>query len=361
MKRTCKIALFVLMVVVVLASMTACGKTKLDVADGVTVVFSGADGNGHAELIHDEENPSEMAPKFLLKLVKDKKVAADDWQKLMTIGSAVSYDLDKSSKLSNGDTVTVTISVDKDVLNSLKMTAESAKLTFTVKGLTEPTVIHPFEDFTFSFDGISPGVQVKDFIDARKVDDVIVHYGIEEPKPYRAGQELTVKAWIATEDMDNYRLSEDTMTVTVTDVDEYILDINDLKSDTLDAMRTKADALIAERLQKWDGYYTYNGFEYVGYEFFSHKNYHNGYANYVYLYYKINASDAGADFSSYYYVRFDNVLQHQDGTQEVNLEHYDIPTIMFFATLKDYQTLESRTSEIHSMNDYNFNSQQNFL
>lgn len=348
MKRTCKIALFVLMVVFALASMTACGKTKLDVADGVTVVFSGADGNGYAELIHDEENPSEMAPKFLLKLVKDKKVAADDWQKLMTIGSAVSYDLDKSSKLSNGDTVTVTISVDKDVLNNLKMTAEPAKLTFTVKGLTEVKTIKPFQNFEISYDGISPNAQVKDYTRSEEIDGTTVNYYIDTTSNLREGQEITVTATLR--DNTYYKLSEDTMTVTVTGVDKYISSSEEILPETMNAMRQKADALMQGRFGK-EGYptdyYQFSGFEYAGYVFLTrNEDTSYGDANICYLMYTVQVCENGQNYTSTYFARFHDILQHTDGTQEVDLESYSGPFFNDDIYLKDYQTLDARYKEI---------------
>lgn len=347
MKRTCKIALFVLMVVFVLASLTACGKTKLDVADGVTVVFSGTDGNGYAELIHDEENPSEMAPKFLLKLVKDKKVAADDWQKLMTIGSAVSYDLDKSSKLSNGDTVTVTISVDKDVLSNLKMTAEPAKLTFTVKGLTEVKTIQPFQNFEISYKGISPKVYVEDFTQYETIEDATVQYCIEETAPYREGQVLTVKAYLQTK-KELYKLEEDTMTVTVTGVDKYISSSEEILPETMKAMQNKADELMSKRFgQNSTPHYQFGGFKYAGYVFLTRQEHITvGDNNACYLMYTVDVNENGQAYTSTYFARFHDILQHTDGTQEVNLDSYSGPFFNDDIYLKDYQTLDARYKEI---------------
>ena len=109
----------------------------------------------------------------------------------------------------------------------------------------------------------------------------------------------------------------------------------------------------------WASYYSYNGFEYVGHGFFSNKDDSSWRNNYVYLYYRINASQYGTDFTSYYYVCFENIIQHHDGTQGVDLEKYDLP-LGFLPNLNHYLSLESCSNDIHAKYDQNYNSQQNF-
>lgn len=347
MKRICKCALFVLMLTVVLLGMTACGKTKLDVTEGVYVSFEGVNGKGSAEVLFSKEDPSDYTPVFLYKLVESKKVAADDWKKILTIGEAITYDLDKSHGLSNGDKVTVKINVNKAILENLDLTAESQELTFTVEGLEEVKTIQPFQNFTISFGGISPDAYVEDYTHSEEIDGATVYYTIEKNSSLRDGQEVTITASIGSN--DRYSLAEDTMTVTVTGVEKYISDMSELQAGTLEAMRAKADSVVATQIQNWEGYFHYDGFEFVGYEFWNrHEDSIMGNVNAVYLYYKINANDGGNPFATYYYVGFESILQHLDGSQEVNLDSVRKPSIGLYEELKSYTTLESRTNETAS-------------
>lgn len=360
MKRICKIAWFTLMLTVLLAVLSGCGKTKLDYTEGVSMEFSGVNGKGRAELIMDEDDPSEMVPRYLRKLVADKKISQDDWQTIMAIGDAITYDIDKTSGLSNGDTVTVTFDVDKEALEALKLTAEPATLTFQVKGLTEVTEITPFQDFQISFDGISPDAYVKEYTKQEEIDGTTVYYSIEETNSsLRDGQEITIRAKLT--DNEAYHLTEETKSFTVSGVDKYISDISELQSGTLSVMREKADALLSEQIQNWQGYFSYSGFEFVGYEFWNRQEDSiMGNPNAVYLYYKINANDNGTPFDTYYYVGFNSVLQHLDGTQEVDLGSIQKPSIGLYEELKEYPTLESRTGETHGKFGGNYNIQDNF-
>lgn len=85
-----------------------------------------------------------------------------------------------------------------------------------------------------------------------------------------------------------------------------------------------------------------------------------GSPNAVYLYYKINANDNGTPFDIYYYVGFNSVLQHLDGTQEVDLGSIQKPSIGLYEELKEYPTLESRTGETHGKFGGNYTIQEHF-
>ena len=74
-----------------------------------------------------------------------------------------------------------------------------------------------------------------------------------------------------------------------------------------------------------------------------------GNANAVYLYYRLNANDGNGDFPIYYYVSFEDILQYVDGTQEVDVEDFSRPgSIGFYESLREFDTLESRTNETAS-------------
>lgn len=360
MKRICKIAGLILMLTVLLAALSGCGKTKLNYTEGMSMEFSGVNGKGRAELIGDEDDPTEMVPRYLRELIADKKISQNDWQALMDIGDAITCEIDKTSGLSNGDTVTVTFDVDKSVLEKYKLTAEPATLTFQVEGLTEVTEITPFRDFQISFDGISPDAYVKEYTKQEEIDGTTVYYSIEGPNgPFRDGQEVTICAKLT--DNEAYHLTEETRTFPVSGVEKYISDISELQSGTLDAMREKADALLSEQIQNWQGYFSYSGFDFVGYEFWSRQEDSiMGSPNAVYLYYKINANDNGTPFDTYYYVGFNSVLQHLDGSQEVDLGSVQKPSIGLYEELKEYTALESRTGETHRLFGENYIIQENF-
>lgn len=346
MKKMCKVFLLAALAVVMAMAMAGCGSTKVDVTKDVFVLFSGVDGDGRAEVRFSKEDPSDYTPEFLYDLMDAGKLAADDWQKLFTISSAVIYEVSPERNLSNGDTVTVTVDVDEDILNSMKISAKPATLTFTVEGLTEVTEVTPFQNFEISFSGISPNCTAE-YTKSEEIDGTTVYYSIEESGPYQDGQTLTAKASLS--DNTLYRLTEDTKTVTVSGVEKYLSDVSELNAETKEAMRSQADAVVDGMIQKWEGYFSYDGFEYVSAEFLARTSGISiGNINAVYLFYKINVLDGSNSFPFYYYVGFENVLQHLDGSQEVDLNNTRKPSIGLYEQMRDYGTLETRTSEVQS-------------
>lgn len=344
MKRTCKFVALTIMLAAVLLSMTACGKTRIDIADGMTVEFSGVDGKGYASIAYPD---SDETPPYVDKLLKTKKLDATDWYAWMMLEDAISCEVEPSSGLSNGDKVTVTIDVDEAILENMGVSAKDKKITFKVKGLTEVTVIDAFKDLEVKFTGISPDVDAE-FPWEMEVDGATVYYSCDDKYDCKEGDMITITAKIGGSNADYYALKETEKAFLVANVDKYITQAAELRPETLDLMKKESEKIVAEKVQSWGGKYTYKGFEYVGYEFFGLQDLDDNYnkdLNYVYMYYKISANDGENDFDTYYFVRYRDVLQYADGTQEVDVTDYKHPTFWRYGELKEYTTLEARTEE----------------
>lgn len=349
MKKALKVAMLVAMMAVVLLSMTACGKTKIDIAEGMTVVFSGADGKGRAEIAYPD---SDDTPPYMDKLLEEKKFDANDLSAWLMLAQAFTYEVDPSSGLSNGDTVTVIIDVDEAILENMDISAEDQKLTFTVEGLTEVIVIDAFEDFEINFTGTSPVAQAE-FASRKEIEGVTIFYNCENNGQLKDGDPVIITARI--DNSDYFALKETEKTFTVSNVDKLLTQGNELHPETLASMKSKSDAIIDDQIQNHIGDFSINDYEYIGYEFWGRQSSPIAASvNKIYLYYKINTSEG----TYYYYVVFKDILQYADGTQTVDLERYGYPAFQFFY-LTDYPTLESRTEEERQLN-VNFTIEQYF-
>jgi hypothetical protein len=337
------------MLMIVLLSMTACGKTKLDLSEGMVVVFDGADGSGRADLDFPDNDGT---PNYVNTILKSKKVNATDMMTWIVIDDAITYDIEPISNLSNGDTVTVTISVKESVLENLGFSAKPYKKTFTVKGLTEVITVDAFENFDVSFSGISPNVTVE-FAKNQNIGDVTVYYSRETNSSLKDGDTFEISAKLS--DSQYYRLKETSKTFTVSGVDKYITSSEELLPETMDAMREKADRHVAEWIQAKEGYFHYYGFDFVGYQVWNRREGNMGRPNAVYLYYRINANDGTSDFPFYYYVTFENILLYANGVQEVDVNQFGrASTPGLYTLFKEYSTLESRTGEAASKYGSNY-------
>lgn len=344
MKKTLKVVMLIAMLAVVLLSMTACGKTKLDITEGLTVVFDGADGSGRAEV--EFIGSDDDMPPYMDKVLESKNFDATDWSDWMAINDAITYEIEPSSGLSNGDKVTVSINVNEAILENMGFSAKDSEQTFVVEGLAEVIIIDAFENFEITFTGISPSVYAE-FAQNQVINDFGVFYKIEEETPYRDGDTLTVRASIV--DNEYYKLKEETMQVTVSGVERYISSGEEILPETMQAMRDKADMLMADRFAVGapTDYWQFGGYEYAGYVFMTLEEGRTArQANKCYLVYTVNVNADGTPFTSTYYFEFNNILQHLDGTQDVDVEDYGRPSFNSNYDLSNYQTIDARCEEI---------------
>lgn len=122
--------------------LAACSSSK-DVTEYVDVSFSGIDSIGKAHYSIDEEKLYSDIFDFdpELNFPDDKTIT-----EISTIASAYKVKLDHDQNLSNGDTVTLTISVDKEKTKKIK----GGEIEFTVEGLEDAKDITPYVDVSFS-------------------------------------------------------------------------------------------------------------------------------------------------------------------------------------------------------------------
>ena len=346
MKKALRIIMLSTMLVVILLSMAACGKTEIDITEGMTVKFSGVDGSGQAEIVFPG---SDGTPPYVDKILESGKIEAEDWEAWITLGQAISIELDPSTRLSNGDQVTVTVDVDEAILKNMGFTANDKKISFTVEGLTEIITIHPFENFEISFSGISPDV-IAEHTRSQEIDGVGVSYKIEESGPYKDGDVLTIRASISNSKY--YKLAEETIQVTVAGVDKYITCADEILPETMNAMREKADQMMAERFRTGapTDYYQFGDFEYAGYVFMSRdEGTIMGDKNVCFILYTVDVVEDGQAYTSTYYYSFANILQRLNGSQEVAVDKVSRPFKHSDYELKNYKTIEDRFSEIESV------------
>ncbi len=129
------VAIVMVAMAVVLCMVAGCGTSggkKVNLDNYISVEFSGTDGEGTAHCGFDDwaleddlfgENMTDYE-EMRAELIED------------CLYETVDYELDRTGGLSNGDKVTVTVSYDRDVLDSFGYKVTGSKtLTFTVEGL----------------------------------------------------------------------------------------------------------------------------------------------------------------------------------------------------------------------------------
>lgn len=146
MTKKTKLAIVVAASIVVLAVViaivtSAFGSQKLPVDSTVEVKFSGANGYGTASIA------SEWDWQDSIKFQKNKNnTPLEAMGYKMVLQQCIEYSLSKDEKLSNGEVVTLKITVDKDTLKQYGFKAKDVTKKIKVSGLTKVKEINPFED-----------------------------------------------------------------------------------------------------------------------------------------------------------------------------------------------------------------------
>ena len=158
------IALVVAIAVIAIAAGTA--SDKIDPLNYMTVSFEGYSSSGVAKVKFNKDS-------LICDIIGDEPDALDklmEWSnKYDMYSEGIEYSVTPSEKLSNGDTVTVKISITGTAQNKIR----SATKEYEVKGLTEIEKVDVFKDLSVSFEGISGNADIvidrnadSDFINA---------------------------------------------------------------------------------------------------------------------------------------------------------------------------------------------------
>lgn len=198
-----------------------------DAFDGVDVEFSGISPDGRAT-------------------VNSLPTAAE--------AQGLYYTLDENSGLSNGDTVTLTVSADDTFLKNHEITLSETSKTLTVSGLKEPETIDPFEDSLLNIAvegetvsgklnilirGCAPhlGVTVSSDLPADDPRSALT-YSVATESPeggYAQGDVVTITATpkFSSDFTNSYILSRDSLEVSLENVPHYLSSADEVTPDLL--------------------------------------------------------------------------------------------------------------------------------
>ncbi|MBP5324568.1 MAG: zinc-ribbon domain-containing protein, partial [Pseudobutyrivibrio sp.] len=229
----------------------------VNVADYLTVEFDGYDTVGTATVELDEEFWDVVYEKASFK-DKSRYEKEDYFTSYFTeaeymeseIGPWFSYEIDKSSKLKNGDEVKVEYKVKAEKIKKkygVIIKAETQK--FTVEGLEECDTFDPFEDIEIKYSGVSEyGEAEYEIVNDRDVYDDI-SFSFDNDYYLEEGDEITLTfgPYYDEDELleycaENYGCipTATEKTYTVEGLGSYVTDANDLNDSNLSDMIEKA-------------------------------------------------------------------------------------------------------------------------
>lgn len=324
-----KLGLLVAAMVGAMFAFTGCGAKSVDLNDYVNVEFDGYDGYGNAKANLD-----------FGKLEEDMGfMAIDDATDFDIIGIEMiaDGDLDKTTGLSNGDTVKYVWNIsDESAKNMKKKTGIKLKykdLSKKVEGLKDPKDFNVADVLEISVSGVAPQGQI---IVTPKIADITVE--VDKKNNLKNGDEvnITVKPMYMDKTLeevclaDNVPVFEPNYKYTVEGLAQYVQDPSNIPDTVLEVMKKQGEKNMSE-IQKPDCdcngswldplniHMNFDSYKLVGVGVVDAGEESTGNS---FLIYELHYSVHG-DVTTYYAVGFNWIQDSDAGLKESDINGYD--------------------------------------
>lgn len=321
------------------AMLSGCGTTPIDLNGYVTVDFSGYDTVGKASAKIDMDALLEDYAETLKIDTENDPISAfavygDFYDK-------IDGELDRTSALSNGDTVKfVWDEIDaKHFAEKYSVSLSFSDMEFTVGALDTAETFDPFDDLTVTYEGFAPYGKL--VLRNERSGAVSVNFEADRTDRLSNGDTVTVKA-TAGSDLTSYCLDRGYLPTkteqeyTVSGLASYASSLDEIPTDSYDKMNAHAlDTFHANVAKNWADAESMKNISLIGNYFLTPKDptISTDKGNIVYFIYKVTAEnkDSDGDFDYYYYSRFDNIILLEDGVCSFDLSGMSYPTTGWFA------------------------------
>ena len=319
----------------------------VNVADYLTVEFEGYDTVGKATVELDEEFWEVVYEKASFK-DKSRYEKEDYFTSYFTeaeymeseIGPWFSYEIDKSSKLSNGDEVKVEYKVKAEKIKKkygVIIKAETQK--FTVDGLKECDTFDPFEDIEIKYTGVSGNGEVEyEIVNDRDVYDDVT-FSFDEDYYLEEGDEITLTfgPYYDEDELleycaENYGCipTATEKKYTVEGLGSYVKDANEINETNAADMISEATENIKEDFEDSVGdKYTLENVEYIGAMVADD----DGYAE-TFFAFKLTVSNGSKTVDAYVYNQYYKVVISADKAT-CSYEYDEGPSYSIYESVED--------------------------
>ena len=385
-------------------------KTTIDLSKYVEFDEEGYDGYGTVSYRFDEER-FYRDYKDLKYTKAAKKRIREDWEEFTSAYIAetpaihelkdtyIRCSLDKSSELSNGDTVKLSFGIDEEkaekILKEFKVKIKAEDVTYVVSGLQDVASFDPFDGVEVTFSGVSPrgsadyeiknNDENKEFLRYQFAGDVyeVLKEGDKvtlyiSANGYGMGEKDEINEACAKKLGAVPTAYEKTFTVE--GLSKYAESVNDISEETMNAMDKKARDVLNEIVANdWEES-LYN-MQLIGNYFIRKKTDVCDDENGIYLIYKLTSGytvepegegkkEKKGKLSYYYYTYFKNVIVNADGSCDVNLDDFSKPEHGGWFTsgidfqfgkywYVGFQTLQEMKDHCVTRNQENYNCEEN--
>lgn len=237
-------ALMLLLICVCALGGCSSGKAVIDLADYVSVEFTGSNGDGTANVFVDTN--------AMLPLLEEHNTS------LVAAASFTAEKIENNGKLSNGDTVSVTVKFSEKMMENAKIDVRNITQSFTVSGLKEKEKLEVFAGVEFISEGISPECTFKinysggpfyDFFNLKTPsgEDISRTYGTLR---FADGDKIILELndYKLEELSAQYLIEETSREYTVQSDSKYLLTAADITSEMREILDKSAEELANEKV-----------------------------------------------------------------------------------------------------------------
>lgn len=322
-------------------------RPSINLDDYVEITANGYEGYGMANYDFDidqmiEDNTDVFDISDLDS--DDLEIMSSALQVYDDIDNLVSGSLDKSSELSNGDTVIYTWKISEssqsDFEKNYKCRLKYSNITYKVSGLEKIAEVDPFDEKSLSitYEGEAPN----GYIYISNSEYMQIKYEASKTSELSNGDVITITASLTdSEDVTGFTLSRTSAEFTVEGLDSYVSDISQIPEDYLSQMEAQVqDALTSQVADEWENPDWYKSMEYVGSYLLVSKGEPAFFSstNTLYMIFKITSDSPDGIITYYSYGSFDNIMVYSDGTCYTDLSRCNIPNNFIGAfTVGDYE------------------------
>lgn len=323
-------------------------RKTIDLKSYIEVEFDGYDTMGTAKV---ELNYDDFYAATLKAMGKTEKSASDRIKnKASAVYYAISLTVDKSSELSNGDTITIDADYDEDKVEAADVIIKFDSYEVEVEDLDSVKEVDIFDSVELKFSGLDGKASVD--VENTSKDSHVKDLWISASPSYNlsVGDEITlsIDEYYQTFYLENYgiKIKETTKEYTVTkdDVDTYITKIEDINDEMMATVKDNA-------VEEIKSSYSYSSnklsnIEYAGaYLVYTKEDYKANTYNELYAVYTATITFNDKDLKPatiYLPVKMGSVINRSDGKQELNTSWF---------SLKGYSDVEDSWTSFYGYGD----------
>ncbi len=266
------------------------------------------------------------------------------YENLYDLFDSIEVEAEPIEGLSNGDTVTVTVTYDSSLMKKNKVRFKKTTKTFTVEGLEEVTEVNPFDDISLTFNGTSPNGYV--YYDNSSDIDEVRWATFEFDKDDALANGDTITLTVSDDSIEyaienGYKFTETSKEYTVEGLEAYVTSTDELTDDVLKLLKADAEEEIEDAYYWYDDDVALSDIKYQGYYLLVNKDldtYYN--INALFTVYTATLTSLDNEFETqtvYLAVELDDILLKSDGSVDHN---YSVQIVGDITVPGHYYTLD---------------------